>query len=205
MNRTFSLCAALALSIGVFAGCTDSTVQSTPSDDAFAMYSVDQAAIADFSEIPPADQILAREGDPITRGESSDTRGFGRFELRSYERILRQLQLSERQVAAIRVCFTEYRECATSSATRYRNARGEMSDALKNGIARVRAAVEGGSMTRQEAGEAIARLTRTYRQDVTALNDAFKSAVDACKASLDSCIESHLTEEQLVRWNRLKR
>lgn len=263
MIRTFTFSTAFALTLGIFAGCSDTTVQSTPSDDAFAMYVIDNAATNDFSEIQTGDDLVSSdpvpggkdstrgakdpvrkdstrgakdplpggkdstrgEKDPVrkdsTRGEKDpasggkdSTRGardpkvgsrdFGKFELRNYDKILRQLQFTDRQAAAIRLCFADYRECATSSATRYRNARAEMSQTLKNGITRIRAAVEGGTMTREEAAAAIARLNQAYREDVATLNAAFKAAVDACTTALDSCIEGHLSADQLVRWHRLK-
>ena len=205
MIRNFTLSALCALSIGLMAGCQDSTVVDTGNGEAFAMYSVDAAALNDFSEIAAADELPAEES--ALRGERGGgaERGWGRLEIRSYERIIRQLQLSERQTAAVRECFANYRECATSAATRYRNARAEKSEALRNGMERVRAAAINGSMTREEAGAAYARMNREYRQEVATLNEAFKAATDACRDSVESCIEGFLTEDQLVRWNRLNR
>lgn len=209
MTRTFPLGAAFALAMSLVVGCSDTTVQSTPADDAFAMYSVDQTVTADFSEVPTVDDVLAKEGDPGRgrgegRGDKGD-RGWGRLETRPYQRILAQLHLTEEQTAAIRICFTEYRECVTSASTRYRAARTESHETLKAGLARVRAAVEGGTMTREEAGAAVKSLTEAYREQVKGLDTAFRAAIAACQTALEECIKGHLTEEQLVRWNRLHR
>ena len=213
MTRTFTMGAAFALFMGAMVGCSDTTVQTTPTDDAaFAMYTVDQSAATDFSEVPTADDVLASAGDPGRgdkglrdgRGDKGD-RGWGRLEMRPYQRILAQLRLTEEQAAAIRVCFTEYRECVNSASTRYRTARTTSHETLKAGIARVRAALEAGDMTREEARAIIGELTETYRAEVARLNEALKAAVAACQTALEDCIKSNLTEEQLARWNRLRR
>jgi hypothetical protein len=153
-------------------------------------------------------KIGDKSGD-TTGGKTGDKKkggglDWGKVKLHSYKPILAQLDLSDEQKAAIRTCFVESHECVESAVTRYRAVRSEKSDELHAALEQVRAAVEDGSMTREEGGAAIKRLISAYREEISALNRTLKAAVDTCQAQLEACIEGHLTDEQLVRWNRLK-
>ena len=128
---------------------------------------------------------------------------WGRLENRSYARILNRLDLTADQTTAIQLCFTDFRACAQSGSEAYRTARQEKHDALEAATEQVKADLEAGTITTDEARTAIRALLTTYRTEVEALNTTFKASVQSCQDALDTCIEGHLTADQLVIWNRL--
>jgi hypothetical protein len=142
-----------------------------------------------------------RRGHGRDRGHGH---AWGRLENRTYGRILGQLDLTADQTTAIEACFADYRTCARTAADAYRTARGERHDVLQDAIAQVRADLEAGTITEEEARAAVRELIGGYRTDIAALNDTFKAAVQSCQDALDTCIEGNLTAEQLVIWNRLR-
>ena len=206
-NKVFPLGATLALLMGLMIGCTDSTVDSnsTTTDDAYEKYSPDVAALSDFSEIPTVDEVFAQNAPAadITVEKNRREHVWGRLELGSYKHILQQLGLSDEQKAAIKRCFDAYRDCVKSAAERYRTVRQEKHDALKDRIARVRAAVENGSMTAEEGRNLVKGFTEAYRNDIIEMNAAFKAAIEDCRTRLHDCIRGHLTAEQIAKWDEL--
>lgn len=118
----------------------------------------------------------------------------------NYNQIIGQLRLTPAQDSAIRLCFRDLNECTRSAATRYRTALQGLRDDLQAALTRIRAAVDGGTMTRAEAKVLIDRLVAQYRTNAGALEAAYRQAVETCRHEFERCVASHLTPEQLRRW-----
>ena len=208
---------------------TGSTDQQTTSSDPYEYLKVDPAEFTDFSEIPTADQVFTEEYFAVVHHDSSDTnhgrpphadpfhgrgpgrgpgdnghgRDFGGLKRGSYERIIAQLGLTAEQLASVRLCFVAKRTCDSTSAAEYRAARKAAMDEMHASMGDIRAQVEAGTMTKEEARAAIAELQHSYRAEVQELLTTLKAAMDACRASFESCVEAVLTADQLAIWERL--
>lgn len=121
----------------------------------------------------------------------------------NYGQIVSQLRLTKGQDSAIRNCFRELNECTRAHAERYRNALKGLRDSLQAELRAIRAAVEAGEMTREEAKARIERLVRKYRGDAAALEAAYKRAIEQCRREFERCVASHLTPEQLRKWEQM--
>jgi hypothetical protein len=223
----------MTMAFGLFVGCSDtsitgSTDQQTTSSDPYEYLKVDPAEFTDFSEIPSADQVFTEEffsvvhqdsddnnhgrpphGDPRGGrhgrgpGDNGHGRDFGGLKRGSYERIIAQLGLSEEQAADVRDCFKAKRTCDSTAAAEYRTARKAAMDAMHDDMAEIRAQVEDGTMTRDEARAAIHELQLAYRADVQGLLSTLNAAMAACRATFEECVEAILTADQLAIWERL--
>lgn len=223
-KRILPLMGAIVLGMMVFTGCQDSaTVAPTSSgtDDAlYRMYSVDDAAVDAFAAVPasfdealntltPASNPPGRGGDDSTgnggrggdNGGRDDHGGLSRGT--DLVRILRQLNLTDSQWIAIRGCFNDYKECVRTAMARYRAAIQSEREELRAEVARLKAAVENGDLTPEEARAIYRRLMEGHRATARDLKEALRTALENCRVALIDCIKSHLTDEQLARWERL--
>jgi polyhydroxyalkanoate synthesis regulator phasin len=123
----------------------------------------------------------------------------------NYGQIISQLRLTPAQDSAIRICFRELNECTRSAAARYRNALQDLRDALQTDLREIRAAVESGRITREEARALVADLIAQYRRQAAALEAAYREAIENCRREFERCVASHLTPEQLRRWQAMIR
>jgi hypothetical protein len=137
------------------------------------------------------------------RGPKGPVRDFGRMLFGSYHHIIAQLNLSAEQDAAVRECFAAYRSCDSAAAADYRTARQAAMVEMHDAMAAIRAAVEDGTMTRDEAKAAIRELQQTYRAAVQSLLSDFNTARQGCRTTFESCVRAQLTDEQAAIWDRL--
>jgi len=137
--------------------------------------------------------------------DSADNHGKDSLRLRpiNYGDIISKLHPTKEQDSAIRMCFRDLNDCTRSAAMRYRDALKGLRDSLQAALREIRAAVDAGRITRDEAKARIDRLTAQYRRDAGALEAAYRQAVDTCRQEFERCVASHLTPEQLVVWQRL--
>ena len=119
--------------------------------------------------------------------------------------VIRQLGLSAEQDSLIRLCFAAQRECKTGAEAAYMAARRPLCDSLQATLRGIRAAVEAGTITRQEASAQLRAADQAYRASVASIEAAYRAALDACQQDFDACVRSHLTPDQAQTWDRLTR
>ncbi len=154
---------------------------------------------------PPPDSTHGGR-DTTKRGPLPPKRGnFGRMVPGSYERVIKQLHLTAEQDAQVKVCFTEFRDCANAAAQSYAQNRNALADALNTQLRSIRAQVDAGTMTSADAKTAIQAAIATYRSGVDSLNTSNKAAQDTCRSTFETCVKSHLTAEQAATWDSLVR
>ena len=221
-KRITSFAGILALAVAAFTGCADSTLTSPEGSNTltskgsadFSILVVDEVALADYTAVPALGELLSSDaptllgdpGDP-TRGRDVPPRDDqGRrppVKMDNLERILRQLQLTPEQAAAIRICAQQNRECASSAQSRYDAARRAIAEELRTRLMELRQQVADGSVTPEQARAMHARIMAAHRSAMEPLNHAIRTAVEACRAAFEECVKSNLTREQIVRWDRL--
>ena len=149
---------------------------------------------------PPRDTTHKPPRDTTRKPDTNDHR-----KPVNYGRIIGQLNLTPAQDSLIRRCFNEWRECTQDAAARYRNARQALKDSLIADLREIHAAVEAGTLTREEARALINRLLESYRTQGRQLEAAYRQAIGDCQQAFERCIRSILTEEQIAIWERLTR
>jgi hypothetical protein len=130
-------------------------------------------------------------------------RGLGELIPRSYRRAIDSLNLSAEQDSLVNLCFQQARSCGLDAQQAFLTARRSIDSAMRPSLDSIRTLVKAGTMTREEAHAAIDAIKATYASRVEEMNAAFKASIASCRSSLDSCIRGHLTEDQLVIWERL--
>ncbi len=118
-------------------------------------------------------------------------------------RILRQLNLSDEQMTAIRGCFEDYKACVRSATERYRAAVQSEREELRSELARLKNAVDNGDLTPEEARAIFRQLLEDHRATARDLKAALRTALENCRAALIDCITSNLDADQLAKWERL--
>jgi hypothetical protein len=131
-------------------------------------------------------------------------RDFGRLGVVGYRHIFAELNLTPSQDSLLRVYLQDFRSCAQDDYATYNAARKQAFDSLKAAVDQIRAAVDAGTLTRDEAKAQIQTLVNAYRAQVEPLNAALKAAVDACRATFNTSFEAILTPGQLALWNAKK-
>lgn len=123
---------------------------------------------------------------------------YGRLNMDTYSRIIKQLQLTSEQDAAVRLCFESYRRCVGDAAKTYGAARKALKVQLDAAVRELRSQPKG------EARDAALKALRDkYVADVTALNANYDAQVKECQTSFENCVTSNLTPDQLARWTQL--
>lgn len=120
-----------------------------------------------------------------------------------FMRVLRQLDLTRDQWLAVRGCFNDYKECVRTAMERYRAAVQGEREELRSEIVRLKTAIENGDLEPEEARAIYRQLLEGHRAAMRDLKEALRTALEDCRAALMDCIESNLTDEQLVKWERL--
>ncbi|KXK57474.1 MAG: hypothetical protein UZ07_CHB004000573 [Chlorobi bacterium OLB7] len=125
-------------------------------------------------------------------------RDYGRLQMGTYSRIIKQLQLTSEQDSAVRICFESYRRCVGDAAKTYGAARQALKAQFDAAYRELRSQPKG-----PERDSAIKALRENYIASVTALNANYDAQVKECQTSFEGCVTSNLTPEQLERWTRL--
>lgn len=155
------------------------------------------------------DGVFRQDGRGGGRGghgrghEARGRRGLGELIPRSYRRAIDSLNLTAEQDSLVALCFADARECGLSAQQAFLTARRAIDSAMRPQLDSIRALVQDGTMTREEARTAIEEIKASYASQVEEMNASFKASIESCRASLDGCIRGHLTEDQLVIWERL--
>ncbi len=123
---------------------------------------------------------------------------YGRLQMGTYSRIIKQLQLTSEQDSAVRICFENYRRCVGDAAKTYGAARQALKAQFDAAYRELRSQPKG-----PERDSAIKALRENYVASVTALNANYDAQVKECQTSFEGCVASNLTPEQLERWTRL--
>ncbi len=118
-------------------------------------------------------------------------------------RILSQLGLTEEQAVAIRECFAAHHECAKAATESYRTALEALRSDLNQARRDLKAKVEAGEITQEEARASYKALIDGFRAQGEELRAAHGTAMRACEAELIDCIKSNLTAEQTTKFDRL--
>ena len=118
-------------------------------------------------------------------------------------RILGVLQLSDRQIAAVRRCFAQFEDCKESATTRARAVRAELHQELVTKLRRIRAALADGSITPARATELYRECIIEYGAKVRRLIKAHRAAIEECCKELITCIAGTLNDRQLARFREL--
>jgi hypothetical protein len=118
-------------------------------------------------------------------------------------RILRALDLSEEQRAAISEDLLAHHDCMREAMLALREAEYELISAANEDRRAIYEQLRNGELTREEAQEAIRQIFEDLRNDLE--NDegvqAARAAVEDCFDTLFENIAGELTEEQLEMWN----
>lgn len=130
-------------------------------------------------------------------------RGLGELIPRSYRHAIDSLNLTAEQDTLIKLCFEQARACGLDAQQNFLISRRAIDSAMRPSLDSIRALVQAGTMTREDAHTAIDAIRATYATQVQEMNATFTASIASCRATLDSCIRGHLTEDQLVIWNRL--
>lgn len=120
-----------------------------------------------------------------------------------YQRILSQLNLTDEQVPLVRACVTAFKECFDVATASYRQSRADLVAANRAALADLKQQVTDGTLTPEEARQQLKALREQFRTDMKALDDAYTAAVRECRQTLEDCIKSHLTQEQLDKWTEI--
>lgn len=123
---------------------------------------------------------------------------YGRLNMDSYRRIIKQLQLSPEQDSAVRICFEGYRRCVGDAAKTYGAARQALKKQFDIAMRELRSQPKGA-----DRDAALKGLRDKYIADVTALNAGYDAQTKDCQTSFESCVASNLTPDQLTRWTTL--
>ncbi|MCC7439833.1 MAG: hypothetical protein IT211_15200 [Armatimonadetes bacterium] len=123
---------------------------------------------------------------------------YGRLNMETYSRIIKQLQLSREQDSAVRICFESYRRCVGDAAKTYGAARQALKKQLDAAMRELRSQPKGDARD-----AALKALRDKYIADVTAMNASYDAQVKECQTSFESCVASNLTPDQLTRWTTL--
>lgn len=225
-KRILPILSAIAISVAALTGCQDSSSvapTATSTDDGlFKIYALDDNAVDTYAALPssyddalntltPSSNPPGRGGDDST-GRGGDNGGGptggrddhgGLTRGNDLMRILRQLNLSDEQMRAIRACFQDYKECVRSATERYRAAVQNEREELRSELARLKNAVDNGDLTPEEARAIFRQLLEDHRATAQNLKAALRTALENCRTSLIDCIKSNLNDEQLAKWERL--
>jgi hypothetical protein len=157
------------------------------------------------------DTLGNHKGDTLghRNGDTTDHRGrgkqFGHLNVDSYKRVVKALNLTAEQDSLIRICFAAYRDCSNGAARDYGSARKTLADSMNSAMRGVKAQVDAGTLTKDQARQAIATIQQNYRTQVQALLTTYQSAIDGCRTAFDSCVRAILTADQLAIWESLVR
>jgi hypothetical protein len=130
-------------------------------------------------------------------------RDFGRMNYGSYARIIKQLNLTAEQDSLVRGCFKDYRDCASAAAAAYGAARRALADSMHSAIAAVRAQVDAGTLTKDQAHAMLDSIARNYRAQAGPLAADYRTATELCRSAFNDCVRGVLTAEQQAIWDRL--
>ncbi len=140
-------------------------------------------------------------GDWRHRGGHDD---FGPIGFRDYVRVIRQLNLTAEQDSLLRVYLGDLRDCAMTAAEGYQADRQAAFEQFKSVADQIHAAVQAGTVTREQARAVLDSAMADYRASVQPLNEAVRAAVDQCRTSFEDSFTAILTSDQLALWNSLK-
>ncbi len=123
-----------------------------------------------------------------------------------FEGAFRQLGLSDDQKNAIKALLKSHKDCLVSAREAFLAANEEALAAAKTARQAIVAEVKAGTITRDEAKEAIKAVNQTLRESIEAngSREETKAALQACFDSFDASIEAILTPDQLAKWNAFK-
>lgn len=207
-KRILPILSAFAIGMTALAGCQDSSSvapATAPSDDGlFRTYALDDNAVDSYAALPDTYDEALNTLTPSSNPPGRDGGNHGSLtRANDIVRILRQLDLSDRQWAAIRGCFKDYNECVRSATARYRDAVQNEREELRSELARLKHAIENGDLTPEEARRIYRELLAEHRATAHDLKAALRAAIEHCRTALLDCIKGYLTDEQLVKWERL--
>lgn len=135
--------------------------------------------------------------------DGSSVPGLGELIPVSYTAAIDSLGLTAEQDTLVTLCFEQARACGLDARMNFLAVRRAIDVAMRPSLDSIRALVQAGTMTRDEAVTAIDAIRATYATQVSEMNAAYVSSVASCRSSLDSCIRGHLTADQLIIWIRL--
>lgn len=123
-----------------------------------------------------------------------------------FEQIFRQLNLSAEQKTQLKALLVSHKECVKSSREAFLLANEEALTAAKTAREYVVNQYKAGTITREQANEAIKEINKTLKEAIKSNteNEDIKSSIENCLKSLDEGIEAILTQEQLEKWTNFK-
>lgn len=123
-----------------------------------------------------------------------------------FEGIFKQLNITDEQKTAIRTLLTSHKDCLVAAREAFLLENEAALSAAKTARQEISAQVKAGTMTKEEAKEAMKAVNQTLRDAIAAngSREETKLALQACFDSFDAGIEGILTADQLAKWNAFK-
>jgi hypothetical protein len=138
------------------------------------------------------------------RGHGGSIDNIAPLGIRSYRAAASQFGLSAGQDSLFRVYLAALRDCAGSAATSYRAARQTAFAPYRTRIDSIRAAVKGGTITREEAKAQLDAIRAEFEAVIAPLNEQLRTEVSSCRSTFEAAVEAMLTAEQRDVWLTLK-
>ena len=183
LKRIASVMGAAILAFGALSGCGESP--SAPETTG--------AAVDQFDKLTTSGST----------GPTIDSETGSPFTLKPYERLLKELKLTDEQAAKARRCLEQYSHCVKEARKTYEKAQHEINKRYEHAVREIKHLVEKGELTADQGREKIAAAKAKAQAAHRELLASAKKSVAQCERSFEHCIREFLTREQIARWERL--
>ena len=197
----FASVAAMLTLVGVV-GCSNSDTPTTSYNDTpAALVAPNYNTSADAFMFDDNSLMFALGDNPT--GNSKDGRGDGAVSRERNPRlIIRCLELDSTQRRQLEGFMRTYEDCVKASREAYRAEEEAIRNRTRAAEREIKAQVEAGTMTRDEARAKMKEITTAARAAINAAREAANKAAADCKTQLMASIESMLRPGQLEIWKK---
>lgn len=159
----------------------------------FGVARVDEGIAADF--LATATDMDETEG-PAGIDDRRDLRAFVRNH--SFISCLRKLELSDRQIAAVKKSIVVYEDCRESAAKRARAIHKALVEKYQDKFERLRLAFKNGNITEEQFKAGVHRLRKAFNEELRSLQlqEKLDAAFKKCYREFLGHLKNILTEEQ---------
>ena len=142
-----------------------------------------------FGDNPTNSSLDGKGGDAVSRD-------------RNPRMIIRCLELTAEQRGQFERLLKSYEDCIKAAREAYRAEEEAIRNRTRAAEREIRAQVEAGTMTKDEARAKMKEITTAARAAINAAREAATKAAAECKSQLMSSIEKILTPAQLEIWRK---
>ncbi len=208
MKRLTTLTSLFAIAIAIMFGMSACTQNgTTPSDDIFNQ-TLFMSAGTFVEDIQYAECQLDR--DPMLLNEITQERvqtGMlfgGKQPVLPIGQVLRQLQLTPEQVEQVKAIMLVHRDCQRAARIAFHEALQSYMESAAAARLEVKAKLDAGEITPEEARAAIKDINAKLKADIEATGELEKlqAALKGCTDTMLNSIRSILTEDQKVRFDK---